>query len=190
MVTVADLAELDLAPLPTEVADLCAVVAAPERLVAHLTLVHDVAGRLIARLEDACPGLVLPAEEILFGAATHDIGKAVVPEELTAPGHAHEEAGYVFLVEQRVPPRLARFTVTHGEVTTSAGADLADVLVALADKIWRGKRDAAVEELVCAELERVSRQPPWTVYALLDEILSELAATATARLQWQQRFQI
>ena len=34
--------------------------------------------------------LELDTDGVLFGAATHDIGKAICTEELEAPGNSHE----------------------------------------------------------------------------------------------------
>ncbi len=41
---------MHLEPLPSEVADLLSQLDAPPRLAAHLTLVHDIACKLTARL--------------------------------------------------------------------------------------------------------------------------------------------
>src|SRR5947209_6757947 len=103
-----ELEALGLRPLPRDVVELCAAVGARPRLIAHLTLVHDVACEIVARLEVAFPGLAIDSAEVLLGAATHDIGKAVVPEELTGPGHAHEEAGRVLLRAHGYSERAAR----------------------------------------------------------------------------------
>ena len=50
---------------------------------------------------------------MLFGAATHDIGKTPHPAELSGPGSAHEEAGRELLLSLGGSPRLARFAATH-----------------------------------------------------------------------------
>ncbi|MEZ0114050.1 hypothetical protein ABH920_008084 [Catenulispora sp. EB89] len=61
------------------------------KTVAHLRAVHDVAARLVAWAAER--GLPVDAEAVLFGAATHDIGKALHPAELSGPGSEHEAAG-------------------------------------------------------------------------------------------------
>ena len=45
---------------------------------------------------------------MLFGAATHDVGKVLQPSELSGPGSAHEPAGHALLLAHGVPERLAR----------------------------------------------------------------------------------
>ncbi|GIG10917.1 HD domain-containing protein [Catellatospora coxensis] len=97
-------AEPDLRALPGTVAALLTELDAPPRLGAHLRAVHDVAAHLLDALAEAYPGLAVSAEEVLFGAATHDIGKVVFPSELSGPGSAHEPAGYELLVAHGVEP--------------------------------------------------------------------------------------
>src|SRR5579859_5702818 len=98
---------MNVAPLPPEVVTLLDKLNAPPRLIAHLTLVHDVARSLTARLDMAWPALVYDHESVWMGAALHDIGKVNHPEELTQPGHAHELAGEALLRERGFPCTLA-----------------------------------------------------------------------------------
>ncbi|MFD7454334.1 hypothetical protein [Kitasatospora sp. NPDC059827] len=73
----------DLPPLPTDVAELLRSVDAPPRLVAHLALVHQVAEQVVEFC--AAEGLAFDHHAVRYGAATHDIGKVVHPEELSGP---------------------------------------------------------------------------------------------------------
>lgn len=66
---------------------------ASPRLRAHLEAVHDAALRLTEQVSAQWPSLVFNTEDVLFGAAVHDIGKIRHPEELSRPGHLHEDAG-------------------------------------------------------------------------------------------------
>jgi hypothetical protein len=61
---------MKLRPLPPIAADLLAIVGAQPRLVAHLTLVHDVALQLVPAFQRAFPALVVDEAAVLFGAAT------------------------------------------------------------------------------------------------------------------------
>ena len=72
-------AELRLSPLPPLALQILEHEQAVPRLVAHLTLVHDVAIRLVAAVSKAWPSVSFDKESVLFGAATHDIGKALRP---------------------------------------------------------------------------------------------------------------
>lgn len=173
-----------LRPLPSEAVRLLEEVGAPPRLVAHLRAVHDVAAQLVERLARSCPRLPVDREAVLFGAATHDIGKTLHPDELSGPGSRHEEAGRDLLLAHGVSPGLARFAATHAS-WGSPDAGLEDLLVSLADKVWKNKRVADLEDLVVAELCRVSGRPVWQEFLDLDEFLTVLGEEADLRLAWQ-----
>src|SRR5438128_21686 len=96
-----------VAALPTQVEHLLVLLAAPPRLVAHLALVHHVAGQLTERVSQDWPLLDYDREAVLLGAATHDIGKIVYRDELIHPGKHHEEVGEEILLEQGFAPRHA-----------------------------------------------------------------------------------
>src|SRR5258708_18008299 len=81
-----------LASLPPEVDELLHQLGAPPRLVAHLTLVHDVSCLLTARLDAMWPTLTYDRRAVRQGAALHDIGKIVHRAELTHPRHTHQLA--------------------------------------------------------------------------------------------------
>src|SRR4051812_33975635 len=108
-----DPGEPPLVSLPPQVTELLETLGAPPRLAAHLRVVHDVARQLTRALADQCPQLRFDRDAVLFGAATHDIGKTIHLGELTGPGSAHEEAGYELLLRHGVDEALARFARTH-----------------------------------------------------------------------------
>ncbi|MFJ9694590.1 HD domain-containing protein [Kitasatospora sp. NPDC101183] len=166
-------------PLPPDVADLLAGAGAPPRLVAHLALVREVAERIAAFCEEQ--GLEFDREAVLFGAATHDIGKTVHPEELSVPGSAHEPAGYALLRERGVPERLARFARTHG-TWDAPGVTVEDLLVSLADKVWKDKRVRDLEDLVVARLAAATGREPWETFLALDDQLTAIGEDAPRRL--------
>ncbi|MBU2669169.1 phosphohydrolase [Actinoplanes bogorensis] len=171
-------------PLPPDASALLTELAAPPRLVAHLTAVHDVAVSLVDWLALAYPGLVVDREAVLFGAATHDIGKTIHVEELSGPGTRHEPAGHRLLLERGVEPRRARFAGTHGSWTAD-GVELEDLLVSLADKVWKAKREESLETLVVERLAAFSGREPWEVFLGLDDQLTMLADGADERLAFQ-----
>ncbi|MEV5907149.1 HD domain-containing protein [Streptomyces sp. NPDC052127] len=173
-----------LRPLPAEVAALLDEVGAPPRLVAHLRAVHDVAARLVEWAGRHCPALAVDREAVLFGAATHDIGKTLHPDELSGPGARHEAAGRELLLAHGVRPEAARFAGTHATWGTP-GATVEDLLVSLADKVWKNKRVADLEDLVVAELSRAGGRPVWQEFLDLDEFLTALGEGADQRLAWQ-----
>ncbi|MEV6112623.1 hypothetical protein AB0L59_08855 [Streptomyces sp. NPDC052109] len=101
-----------LRALPERAVALLVRVDAPPRLVAHPRAVHDVAARLVPWVRRHCPQPEFDAGAALFGAATHDVGKAVHRAEPSGPGAEHEEAGRQLLLAQVVPDRLGRFAGT------------------------------------------------------------------------------
>ncbi|MGF1427964.1 HD domain-containing protein [Kitasatospora sp. LaBMicrA B282] len=178
-----------LRPLPEAVAELLGELAAPPRLVAHLRAVHEVAGQLVEWLEVACPQLGFDRAAVLFGAATHDIGKTVWPAELSGPGSQHEEAGRELLLAHGVAPESARFAGTHA-AWAEPGVGVEDLLVSLADKVWKGKRVAELEDLVVAELVRAAGAPVWEEFLRLDDELTRIAAGAEERLAYQAGYPV
>ncbi|WP_327003021.1 HD domain-containing protein [Dactylosporangium sp. NBC_01737] len=178
---------LPLRELPVEATTLLDVLHAQPRLAAHLRLVHDVAAALTVALERRCPGLAFDRVAVLFGAATHDIGKVAHPAELTGSGSAHEPAGHALLLAHGVPERLARFAGTHG-TWKDQDRTVEDLLVSLADKIWKGQRVAGLEDLVVDRIAAATGQPRWQAFLSLDEILDDLATDADQRLAFQSAY--
>lgn len=171
--------------LPPEVLDILTKYAVSPRLVAHLTVVHDVAVRLITQLDATWPTLEYDKQLVLFGAATHDVGKTVYPNELTGPGTQHEVIGPQLLLESGFPEIYARFARTHARWSQEATVQMEDVLVAFADTIWKGKRDDVLEREIVAHIVRQSQQELWEVYMKLDDIAVQLAIDAHDRVLWQ-----
>ncbi|MFI1703906.1 HD domain-containing protein [Streptomyces griseoruber] len=173
-----------LRPLPAGVAGLLGDLGAPPRLVAHLRAVHEVAAQLVAWIGEHRPELAVDGAAVLFGAATHDIGKVLHPGELSGPGARHEEAGRELLLTRGVAPGLARFAGSHAS-WQAPGVEVEDLLVSLADKVWKDNRVADLEDLVVAELSRAGGRPVWEEFLALDEFLTAVGAGAQRRLAWQ-----
>lgn len=171
--------------LPPEVPDMLAKYAAPPRLVAHLTVVHDAAVALIKHLDVSWPMLEYDQERVLMGAATHDLGKAVYTNELTGPGTRHEEIGPQLLLESGFQEAYARFARTHAQWDREPSVQLEDVLVAFADTIWKGKGDEALEQVIAQQIAKQCQEETWQVYMKLDDIACDLAKDAHDRILWQ-----
>lgn len=179
----------DVPALPPELSALLAELKAPPRLEAHLRLVLGAAEALLQGLAATWPQLAGTAYDpdlVRFGAASHDIGKAVVPAELRAPGHAHEPAGERLLRERGYAPAQARFCISHA-AWEQGDIGCEDLLVALADKIWKGKREPALERRLVKLLALRLGEPEWQVFTSLDDLIAPIAAQADSRLDWQNR---
>lgn len=182
-------ADPGLRPLPDEVAQLLSVLGAPPRLAAHLRAVHDVAHQLVDWVEEHCPAVVLDRGAVLFGAATHDIGKTVHVAELSGPGSQHEPAGRDLLLRHGVSPDKARFAAGHAS-WAEPGTGPEDLLVSLADKIWKNKRVPELEDLVVAALAGASGREVWEEFIALDELLTRIGDGADRRLAFQASFPV
>ncbi|MFC0038351.1 HD domain-containing protein [Actinomadura rayongensis] len=161
----------------------------PPRLAAHLRLVHDAARRIADWLQQRHPRLSFDRRAVLFGAATHDIGKALHPAELSGPGSTHEPAGRDLLLQHGFDSDLARFAATHAS-WDQPGITLEDLLVSLADKVWKNKRVLDLEDLVVNHLAHATGHQPWEEYAALDEFLTRLGDIADQRLAFQTTYSI
>lgn len=149
-------------------------------LVRHHELVVEAAERLIDELR-ALP-IAFDREHVVLGAALHDAGKIEHAEEMHAPGHAHETAGERLLLRAGYAPHIARACVTHAG-WSDARATLEDRLIALADKLWKGKRDADLERALVDELaDRLSR-PSWEIFDVFDGLCERIAADGPDRLK-------
>ena len=128
---------------PAAAIRLLADLGASPRLVRHHELVLEAATLLCDRARRDL-GLAFDREQVLVGAAIHDAGKILHPEEMREHGRRHELAGERLLVEHGVSASIARFCVTHVS-WDQPDAAIEDLLVALADTLWKGKRDNDLE---------------------------------------------
>jgi hypothetical protein len=176
--------EPPLRPLPDRVSRLLRDLDAPPRLAAHLRAVHDVACQLLDWLDRRYPDLPVDRDAVLFGAAAHDVGKTIHTLELSGPGADHERAGHRLLLDHGVEERLARFARTHAS-WTEPEIGIEDLLVSLADKVWKGKRVPDLEQLVVDRLGAAARQPGWEAFMHLDDVLNRIAEDADQRLAFQ-----
>jgi hypothetical protein len=182
-----------LRSLPGEAAELLCRLEAPPRLAAHLRAVHDVAHQLADWLARCHPDLPFDREAALFGAATHDAGKVVHTGELTGAGSRHEDAGRQLLLEHGVVPRLARFAATHAnwaDEDAESAVGIEDLLVSLADKVWKNKRVPALEDLFVARLVAAGGRAAWEEFLELDELLTRIGEGADARLAFQASYPV
>lgn len=177
---------MQLRDLPEDAKQLLTTLKAPPRLMAHLALVHDAAFEILDSLQRRWPDLQIDADSVLFGAATHDAGKCLHPNELTGPGNRHEQDGPGLLEQYGVSQSRSRFAQTHG---TWSHPDLAveDLLVALADNCWKGSRNEDLESKVAERIAGSLGIEIWEAFMGLDEIVAQVASRGEERLAWQGR---
>jgi hypothetical protein len=97
------------------------------------------------------------------------------------PGGEHEAAGRALLAGRGIPDTLTRFCVTHAR-WDAPDCTVEDMLVALADKLWKGKRELELEERLGARVAEATGREPWRVWDAIDRICETIAADGPARL--------
>lgn len=152
---------------------------APERLLIHVQLVAEAADLLMQAY--AGFGIDFDAQLIELGVAVHDAGKIQHPEELDAAGSRHEPAGEALMLAHGVPPHVARCCVSHA-AWERPGVSFEERSVALADKLWKGKRVPELEMLVVDSVAVQLGITRWDVFAELDSVFEGIAAGAEDRL--------
>lgn len=144
---------------------------------------------LVERLTVTFPEVSFSREDVLFGASIHDLRKVIERSELNRSGTQHEHLGIEILRSMGVSDDRARFAYSHGNWDSMPSVSLEDLLVALADKCWKGKRVDKLESKIAALLSAASQKPEWACFAELDDIVEELTKDADARLAWQAAFE-
>lgn len=153
---------------------------APPRLLRHVALVGEAGERLL----ELAGALHLPIDPALVrvGIVLHDAGKIIVSAELDAPGGEHEPRGQDLLLKHGVSPALARICLSHAR-WSEMSVSLEELLVALADKLWKGVRSTLLEERVINETAKALDRDRWDLFVELDSLFEEIAADGAARLE-------
>ncbi len=152
---------------------------APFRLIRHAELVSEAAELLIQRYEEL--GVQLNYQWIRLGAALHDCGKILYPEELEGPGNRHEPRGATLLRDHGVSEKVARCCLSHARWNEMECA-LEELSVALADKLWKGKRVEVLENLLIDRVAQQLNRDRWDLFIDLDNCFEEIANGGNRRL--------
>lgn len=174
-------------PLSERAIELYARFDPSARLLAHAILVTDVADLIIEALQEHAPHMALRAELARDAAALHDYGKLIHRNELSEAGHQHEQTGYELLLAQGVEEELARAAKSHSSAD-GAGLALEELIVALADKLWKGKRSPELEMRLAQHTQ--NEADPWQILIRLDDLFERIADDAPQRLLWHQSFAV
>lgn len=159
--------------------DLLKALGAPEHLQMHVTLVGEAADLIMDGLSGI--GVSVEAEFVRIGVALHDIGKIIHTHEMTGPGSEHEPDGECLLLEKGVSSRLARCCMSHAR-WQEMECSLEELLIALSDKLWKGKRVEELELLVIDRIAQIQSMDRWDIYEPLDSLFESIAADGDSRL--------
>jgi hypothetical protein len=146
---------------------------APGRLQRHVQLVGEAADAIV----DA-----VTAAGVRVDVLVHDIGKIWHSAELSGPGSSHERTGERVLLERGWDADIARICWTHAQWADTS-CSLEELLVALADKLWKGVRVSALEERVIDAIASRLRKDRWDVYTEFANVFDEVAAAGPGRLE-------
>ncbi len=153
---------------------------APPRLLTHLRLVGEAGDAVIEKLHAV--GVPFDAEFVRLGVAVHDAGKILHPGELDGPGSQHEPDGEKLLIAHGVDPRIARCCLSHAR-WADMDVSLEELLVALADKLWKGVRHAELERRVIEVVAAKIGKGFWDLFVEIDTCFEEIAAGGAERLE-------
>jgi hypothetical protein len=162
-----------------EARNLLVKLGAPQRLITHVRLVGEAAELLLAQLQSL--GIPHDADFVRVAVVLHDSGKILHPDELDGGGIEHEPAGEMLLLAQDVDPALARCCMSHAR-WAHMQCSLEELVVALADTLWKGKRDAALEKRVIEVISERLGRGFWDLFIELDNRFEPIAANGTTRL--------
>lgn len=173
-----NLARLEAVEDVSEILELLRELGAPEHLVRHHELVVEAAAELLAGIPETHE---IGRRLVLQGAAVHDAGKIRAPDEMHGPGSSHELLCKE-LIASKGHMTLARFCETHARWRDD-GLEIEDLLVALSDKLWKGKRVAELEERVVKRLAEDGGSDFWSVFAWADPLFERIADRGPERLR-------
>ncbi len=164
---------------PEDAFNLLERLGAPQRLIKHLELVGEVGGEVISKLDDL--GVQYDKLFVQVGIAIHDAGKIVHPNELEKGGNLHEAAGEKLLLEHGVDAKIARCCRSHAQYA-SMSVSFEELIIALADTLWKGSREADLELQVIDGVAARLRTDRWELFQTLDGVFEEIAADGDERL--------
>jgi hypothetical protein len=152
---------------------------ASPRLIIHVKLVAEASELLIAKLRSLDIGFDISF--VRLGVAFHDAGKILHPEELQIKGVNHEASGEQLLITNGIDSKLARCCRSHGQWQTME-CTLEELLIALADTLWKGKRSQDLENLFVKRLSKQYSMDYWELFMEMDACFEKIAEDGYSRL--------
>ena len=86
------------------------------------------------------------------------------------------------MLKHGVQPEVAKCCISHA-ARRNPDATFEERTVALADKLWKGKRDTDLERVIIDEAAIQLSVGRWDVFARLDLAFERIAASADERLR-------
>jgi putative nucleotidyltransferase with HDIG domain len=152
---------------------------ASAHLIQHVKLVGEAAEILILLFQKL--GIAFDADWIRLGVVFHDVGKILHPYEMNEKGNQHEVDGEKLLLSEGVDPKIARCCRSHGQ-WQQMECDFEELVVALADNLWKGKRNSQLENKLIREVSSVIHKDYWDIFVILDGGFEGVAEKGDLRL--------
>ncbi|MEW6127570.1 MAG: HD domain-containing protein [Acidobacteriota bacterium] len=152
---------------------------APEKLLLPVALVGEAAEIIIKKLKSF--NLAFDERLVRIGVALHDTGKILHADEFFMPGEKHEGDGETLLLSKGIDPKLARICKSHGQ-WEQMECSVEELLVALVDKLWKGKREEGLESKIIERLAKQLNLNQWDLYIELDSCFEDIAVKGNERL--------
>ena len=152
---------------------------APARLLVHVELVAEAGEAIISELESL--GTIIDKDFIRCGILLHDVGKTVHLPELGQEGEQHGKTGRALLLEEGIEPRIAEVCVSHSAWREAKTVE--ELVIACADKLWKGKRVADLEELLARRVSDELQLEFWGVFMRMDSCFEAIAGGGDERLE-------
>lgn len=160
---------------------------ATDRLIRHAQIVSQTADTLLMKLKAL--GISCDVLTVELGAILHDTGKIQHPQEFSVSGVLHQQAGKAILLANGVQPEVACCCLSHGAGSWNLPeVTFEERIVALADKLWKGKRIAELELSIIDEVATRLGVSRWDVFDRLDTAFEEIAAGGAERLQQSKNY--
>ncbi|MGD1914180.1 MAG: HD domain-containing protein [Rivularia sp. (in: cyanobacteria)] len=152
---------------------------APSRLIRHVSLVGEAADLLIQKFNQM--NVDFDEKFVRLGVIFHDTGKIIHPQEFIYQGNQHEADGEKLLISKGVNPQLARCCLSHARWKTME-CSIEELIIALADKLWKGKREVDLETAVIERISKLTNQDFWQLFIELDSCFENIASEGEERL--------
>jgi predicted hydrolase (HD superfamily) len=141
---------------------------APNRLLKHVQLVNEAAEFIFNKL--TALHLEFDQHFVELGIIIHDAGKIIYQNELDYSGFEHEVAGEKLLLENEVQLQIARCCLSHAR-WESMTCSFEELLVALADKLWKGKRIDQLELKIIDAVAEKLNQNRWDIFGKWEQFI-------------------
>ena len=157
---------------------------APNQLIKHLYLVSSVA----KEISDFLINIKVHhnQELVICGSGLHDFGKIVFTNELSSPGSNHEDKGKELLLSLGISSEIAQCCVSHAK--WSETDKIEELIVALADKLWKGQRNSELELKLIDLIAKIKNQDRWDLFSDIDLFFESIADNGTQRLEESKKY--